>query len=222
METTNHHLPTRLVDIGTRPDAIPKLILTKKLRKRNTKSNVRYAALSYCWGLPDDVQHNVTTTQDSLDCFLKAIDKKLPAVIEDTIIVCRALSIRYLWVDTLCIIQNNSSDWERESQNMGVIYLNSLITICPLSSESCLQGFLRRQVQSVTIPFQSKLNNKISGSYKLEYLPTITEATENVDIVLDITSSRWSTRGWTLQELYMSRRVRDFCIESYFQPEVEV
>lgn len=209
--TTNSYLPARLLDIGTTTNPTSKIILTEQFQNRASRLVPQYAALSYCWGPKIEADQNLQTRNLSLPLFLTAINHTLfPAVIKDTILVCRALSIRYLWVDTLCIIQDDLADWQKESQNMGLVYLNALVTICPLSSASCLQGFLDRPVNDILIPFQSRLNTRVRGTYKLEYQPTITVPTEDIDIALDIDKSRWSKRGWTLQELYMSCRILYF------------
>lgn len=66
-------------------------------------------------------------------------------VLQDAIKTCRSLSISYLWIDALCITQDDPLDWERESASVGLIYLNAYLTICALSSDSCTGSFLDRK-----------------------------------------------------------------------------
>jgi hypothetical protein len=207
----NRYLPARLLDLGTEAQPASRLISTEALLRAGTTSNIQYAALSYCWGPIEDAKQNLKTETASIEQFLEFVNPDLfPPVIRDTVEVCRALNIRYMWADTLCIIQDDDLDWSQESQSMGLVYLNAYITICPLSSSSCLQGFLERSARTISVPFHSTLDDSIQGIFDLEYQPTVTKPTEDIDIAQDIVNSRWQTRGWTLQELYMSRRILYF------------
>jgi hypothetical protein len=54
----------------------------------------------------------------------------MAAVLVDAVELCRRLSIRYLWVDAVCIIQGSKEDWQREAALMGQVYANAFVTIC--------------------------------------------------------------------------------------------
>lgn len=54
----------------------------------------------------------------------------LPTTFRDAIQVTKGLGIRYLWIDSLCIIQDDDVDWKEESSKMASIYQNSFLTIC--------------------------------------------------------------------------------------------
>jgi hypothetical protein len=97
----------------------------------------------------------------------------LPPTLRDAVLVTRALGIRYLWVDSLCIIQGDLRDWERESGKMANIYRNSFLTICAVQGQSCLSGFLHRELpKQVNIPFTSTIDCSISGTFSLFSAPT--------------------------------------------------
>ncbi|PQE20746.1 heterokaryon incompatibility protein [Rutstroemia sp. NJR-2017a BBW] len=103
-----------------------------------------YACLSYCWGT--DLDNNVKTLKANLKQHLDGIlISVLPKTIQDAVLVCQRLGIRYLWVDALCIIQDDEEDWENESIQMCDIYSGSHITIAAHRVESCKQGFLWKQ-----------------------------------------------------------------------------
>lgn len=87
-----------------------------------------YVALSHRWGGKIDSQLRKFNLQRMEDSILIA---DLPNNFRDAIEITRALHIRYLWIDTLCIIQDDDSEWEQESSNMGLIYAN---VICKLSA----------------------------------------------------------------------------------------
>ena len=70
------------------------------------------------------------TTKDNLEAMKIDIDQRMmPLVLQEAIKVCRALSIRYLWVDCLCIIQDDVSDWESESALMSLVYGHALVNL---------------------------------------------------------------------------------------------
>lgn len=73
----------------------------------------------------------------------------MPQTYQDAIQVTDALGLRYLWIDALCIIQECQDDWAKESQNMGNIYKNSHVTIAPIATKSCWDGFLRSREELV-------------------------------------------------------------------------
>lgn len=67
----------------------------------------------------------------------------LPPLFQDAIIITRQLGLRYLWIDSLCIIQDSLRDWETEAAKMASIYQNSYVTISATDasngSAKCLQ-----------------------------------------------------------------------------------
>lgn len=86
-----------------------------------------YAALSHRWGRPGTT---VCTTTANLDNRLEAISEaELSQLFQDAISTTRRLGLQYLWIDSLCILQDSHEDWERESVLMGDVYGNADITI---------------------------------------------------------------------------------------------
>lgn len=91
-----------------------------------------YATLSYCWGKADPVWQ---CTRSNVDQYLSRIDcKRLPATICNSIVIAAKLGIRYLWIDSLCIIQDSDLDWTTEAAKMGAIYHQSVVTIAAANS----------------------------------------------------------------------------------------
>jgi len=94
-------LPKRVVDVGSE-EVEPRLYLSQK------DEIVPYTALSYCWG---DFRH-ITTTKDTLKQRLLGIPiSVLPKTFNDAIALTRRLGVRYIWIDSLCIIQDDNLDW---------------------------------------------------------------------------------------------------------------
>ncbi|KAK3899435.1 heterokaryon incompatibility protein-domain-containing protein, partial [Staphylotrichum tortipilum] len=203
-------LPTRLIDLGTDAASIPRLIETAdeiKLGALNPSEPIQYAALSYCWGNPTDASAQTKTEPSNLHERRRAIPTdSMSTVIQDSVTVCRAFSVRYLWIDALCIIQNGTdqSDWERESKRVGMVYQHAYFTICALSVANCHQSFLDRSQHTFAFDFQSSLYPPARGKYTLHYAAGSSEAHYPLDV--DRINSSWSTRGWIFREDRLSTR----------------
>ncbi|KAG4412003.1 hypothetical protein IFR04_014864 [Cadophora malorum] len=159
-------LPSRLLDVGP-PDGMqdPRLWATSrqddsksrkfKLGYFRTKSpqlesqheeNPSYVALSYCWGK----ESFLTTTHSTLKQREDVIPMiALPQTIRDAVWFTRLLGLRYLWVDSLCILQGKGKeaeeDWARESANMNKIYGGALVTVCASSSSHANGGIISKK-----------------------------------------------------------------------------
>lgn len=101
---TAHELPTRIIDVGSE-STDPFICLGNDI-------SAPYLAPSYCWGS----SRNVITTKATLPEYMKATCfDSLPATLRDAVIATRALGFQYLWIDSLCIIQDDKDDWQREA-----------------------------------------------------------------------------------------------------------
>ncbi|KAF4996359.1 hypothetical protein FDECE_12503 [Fusarium decemcellulare] len=98
-----------------------------------------YVALSHCWG----TQQAFTTTRSNLDHRKAGIKQTdLPATFQDAITVTKGLGLKYIWIDSLCIVQDDESDWNHESGRMGGIYERSFCTIAASTASGDQFGFL--------------------------------------------------------------------------------
>lgn len=78
----------------------------------------QYATLSYCWGL----SLPFTTTTESLQQHCQAIVfNQLPCTLQDAVMLARYLGFMYIWIDCLCIVQDDRKDWQRESAKMAAV-----------------------------------------------------------------------------------------------------
>jgi len=128
-------LPSRLLVIGsTLFDGAVRIV-----ESANLTDESKYAVLSYCWGGPQRV-YLTRSNQDSLSWGIPV--NQLAKSVQDGITVCAELQIAYLWVDALCIIQDDPVDQERELGKMAMYYENSLVTICAASAPKSDVGFL--------------------------------------------------------------------------------
>jgi hypothetical protein len=124
-------LPSRVVDVGAYAKDV-KILQTKGAK-------AQYVALSHCWGGPISPLLSSETIVSFKD-LLPYSD--LPANFQDAITITRRLGIQYIWIDSLCIVQDSKQDWEEQSKKMAAIYRNSTVTISALASEGSKRGIL--------------------------------------------------------------------------------
>jgi hypothetical protein len=127
----------------------------------------------------------------------------LPQTIQDAITVSRKLGIKHIWVDALCIIQDSTEDWEKESGRMASVYQNAFVTIAATSASASDQGFLGSFSPHVTEAIFSLgiQRDREIGVVNARIRPNHDQ--RNIIWPLD-------TRGWTLQESALSTRVISF------------
>lgn len=110
----------------------------------------RYMTLSHCWGKNTDM---ITTTKDNIERRRTGIEwNELPQIFKDAITVTRSIECQWIWIDSLCIVQDDENDWHEESAKMAEIHSNSFLNIAAtasptshgslFSSRKCLGDFL--------------------------------------------------------------------------------
>jgi hypothetical protein len=144
MTGDNPPLPRRVVDVGSSdPIKPPFLHISEGQRDK-------YAALSYCWGSQPIL---LKTTSDTIRERTSGIRMEdLPATIRDSILLTRTLGIQYLWIDSLCILQDSPTDWEIESASMASIYRLSTVTIVANTARDVYEGCAPRRNKLVLAP----------------------------------------------------------------------
>ena len=143
-------LPDRILDVGLSFSS-KVIVLQETIDQRD-----RYICLSYCWG-PSEF---ISTTRDNISSHKEGIQlQSLPQTFQDAIFVTKALNVRYIWIDSLCIIQNDDRDWTTQAQKMAVIYSNSYLTISAANGR-CAGWGLFSKFSSVNI---STLSARVVG-----------------------------------------------------------
>lgn len=157
----------------------------------------RYAALSYVWGGNQSLQLN-SQTEHLLrrPGGLKKV--RLPETIRDAVRLTKSLGLRYLWVDSICIVQDDKKRRDKLLSNMGWIYENATVTIVAASNKNARQGL--PGVKSVA-RMSSQMVVDIQGLQMAAVINSPEDPLEDVKI------GQWSTRGWTFQEGLLSRRL---------------
>ncbi len=127
----------------------------------------------------------------------------LPTTFQDAVSLTRSLKIRYLWIDSVCIIQDDRQDWRIESSRMCDMYSNAYLTIAATLATDDSQGFLRHR--------QSKLAC-IDLIYPAEETIRLFLQPDkaNIGYYSDSCDGPLHSRAWTLQERLLSRRILGF------------
>ncbi|KAH8204118.1 hypothetical protein TruAng_001670 [Truncatella angustata] len=134
-------VPTRLIEFDI-PGHGP-LTQVKLVDYRNASDGLGYAALSYCWG----GDQKLKLTRTAFEQFTQGIAfETLPMTLRDAITVASKFDIKYLWIDALCIIQDDDEDMGRELAVMAQIYENASLTISASRASSVEEGFLQERL----------------------------------------------------------------------------
>ncbi len=101
----------------------------------------KYVALSYVWGSCNTLWTS-TTTLDALmqPSSLAAIQGRLPKTIKDAMALVEGIKERYLWVDSLCVVQDDHHIRKLAVANMDLVYINSLVTIIAAAGSDANAG----------------------------------------------------------------------------------
>ncbi|QDS76341.1 hypothetical protein FKW77_002801 [Venturia effusa] len=190
--------PTRLLDVRHET-----LRLTT-----SGHSNRRYTTLSHCWGNAQLLK----LTKENFDAFQQGLPiASLPKTFQDAIAVTRSLGIDFIWIDSLCIIQNSKEDWQMESAQMGQVYRFSSCNIAATDAHDASEGlFFDRGFESLeTFGVHVRWDIKpdvLHGSFAM--CPENLVCSMN-DRARDRTSPL-NNRGWVLQEQLLAPRTVSF------------
>ncbi|RYN75649.1 hypothetical protein AA0120_g11973 [Alternaria tenuissima] len=154
-----------------------------------------YVCLSYVWGNAS-FAHEISS----------ALSGCLPKTIEDSIWVTLQLGYSYIWIDRYCIDQQNDAEKHRLIMNMGAVYRGATLTIIAAAGDSPHNGL-------------PGINGTPRGQQYSHAVGTSGQRILGLEVPkYDIQDSVWNTRGWTFQELVLSRRRLVFTrSQMYFQ-----
>lgn len=193
---SNNWYPTRILDVHRSNSDIV------KLQETNTcLPDGPYMTLSHSWG---EVRIN-SLTQHNLDEFKRGITvATLPKTFVDAISLTRSFGIRYLWIDSLCIIQDMPSDWANEASRMDRVYRHSFCNIGAAAAANSAGGLFH--------PRSPDCVNAARFSYSGEQYNILNSRA----VALGLNSSPLAKRGWVVQERWLSPRMLHFDSEQIF------
>jgi len=180
--------PERLIDVGLSDSSAIRL----QSRAANDKE-VSYVALSCCWG--EGRSQPGRTTRANLSKRFAFFDLATqPKTIQDAVEVTRRLGVRYIWIDSLCIVQDDDSDEAIQVGEMHKIYASAILTISAARASDSEQGFL-------ATPYPS------APQIRIRYLTPKQGVGSVILSKDDVQSEPLHQRAWTLQEHTLSRRL---------------
>lgn len=156
-----------------------------------------YACLSYCWGNSKFIR----TTSSNVEKHQSEVPwRSLPKTFQEALELTARLGLYFLWIDSLCVIQDDPDDWRHESAKMASIYTNSYITLAAAKSSNPIAGLLGMNCyrKIAEIPNQQgPPSNFFAG----------------IDTELMASSLPLLERAWVFQERVLSPRVVYLCAE---------
>ncbi|KAF7890738.1 uncharacterized protein EAF01_010547 [Botrytis porri] len=194
---------------------------------------VEYATLSHCWGKIPATQRLVLTSKNVSSWTRGMPDLKIMKTFDHAIIICRKLGLEYIWIDSLCILEDSRDDWYQEASLMSTVYKYSKFTITAtaaiddtvgcffdrdlniclptrvefLKNQICFLGASKQSMTKSNIFLDDSRSTLLRGRYDIQEWSTWTQRISNAPV---------SKRSWVLQERLLSPRVLHFSDRQLF------
>ncbi|KAI8663362.1 HET domain-containing protein [Fusarium keratoplasticum] len=162
-----------------------------RLTTSNKEASAPYVAFSHCWGKVQTIkllESNVREFRAGLPL------AQLPNTYQEAIRLCREIGLHYIWIDSLCIIQDSAEDWAREAKDMKLVYGHTFFNLCSATaSDSSGRSFIRRKPK-LLVPENIAFNGT---TFQLIYDNQFYE---------NVAYCTLRSRAWVYQEWYLSKR----------------
>ncbi|KAK0648464.1 heterokaryon incompatibility protein-domain-containing protein [Cercophora newfieldiana] len=198
-------LPKRVLHVGTE-DTDPSLYISGQGEQGI------YATLSHCWGGGPSPPPKIFIATEK-DATAGIPFTQLPKTFQDAIVIARELGLEYLWIDSLCILQDSNEDWQETAAVMGAIYADSYVTIAAAGAKDCRDGcFLKHDISFPQRELPAPSGTDFKGTVYVRAVPPMSDASTMVageetvgDSVAD-GRTVLDTRAWVFQERTLSPR----------------
>lgn len=192
--------PDRLIEIL--PNDNDKNIINWRMMVREDQDDhVPYLTLSHCWGSSSHIQLTKTT----YSAFLTGSQAcNLPKTYQHAFDISLSLGFRYLWIDSLCIIQDSLEDWRTQSAMMGQIYSTACCNIAATWASDSSQGCFSKRDPFLITPttIASNPQSSQSAEYQISFGYN--------KYVQDVTKAPLNGRGWVVQERCLAQKQLNF------------
>ncbi|XDG02169.1 hypothetical protein ABKA04_001784 [Annulohypoxylon sp. FPYF3050] len=206
----NGFVPTRLLYVGEGNDALR--LCDDVLSRQETP----WVALSHCWGGGEPL----SLKRGTLGLFKEKIDfSELPATFQDAVTITRELGLAYVWIDSLCIIQDDKTDWEKEAAQMSTVYNLAFVVISGASSPNPSTPFLRpREEEWLPKRFDFPVSSDVNMPILVRQRHLLAAPLDQGLLEPPFTMT-WATlkrvgplyaRGWCFQESFLATRILNF------------
>ncbi|KAK3905414.1 heterokaryon incompatibility protein-domain-containing protein [Staphylotrichum tortipilum] len=199
-------LPTRIIFVGDTDDEV-RLVA----QDPDDPTYAPYVCLSHCWGESQPLR----TLTTNFSSHLKHIPwAQIPKTFQDAIRYARGLQLWYIWIDSLCIIQDSPQDWQTESAKMADIYQNARVTLAASASRNSRSG-LYHPPGIPSIPYGTIHYDRVSiGIRRLPRHPVYRRTDKGIEA--NNASFPLFTRAWVFQERLLSPRIIHFGAHEMF------
>ncbi|KAE8396135.1 heterokaryon incompatibility protein-domain-containing protein [Aspergillus alliaceus] len=190
---SNDYVPTRLLEIGQPTAEKIRLAIHPELNRRN----LQYATLSHCWGTSNVLR----LTSASLALLERGVRiSDLAQVFQNAISTAQSLNIQYLWIDSLCIVQDSQEDWNQEAARMSDVYRGAVLNIAAsVAKNSNVNCFLdKNPLLFKACMIESAWNNSENNTYHLYYDDVWNDTFQKMPLM---------KRAWVVQELLLASRL---------------
>ncbi len=206
---TSHPLCRKSTTVG--PKRLLKLSTGNKVNLVDCPEQIpSYVALSYCWG--GEQECKLTTAM--IDAFRKEIPwNNLKQLHQDVFTLCHKLGLEYLWIDALCIIQDDRNDWADQAAVMADIYENAHLTVSTNFSPNPRQKLFSRE--GITYGGGEKTLRLSKEGVPIIASRAIIEVGHHREYYVrhNVATDPLESRGWCFQESRLSRRMVSFTSE---------
>ncbi|KAL2134079.1 hypothetical protein VTI74DRAFT_1075 [Chaetomium olivicolor] len=201
--TPTVRLPTRLIHLGELGQPMsPRLVETSQLSP-SLRGSIRYTTLSHCWGKA----HTLRLTKESRSRFYNGIEpSSIPKTFADAMAITRSLGLEYIWIDSLCIIQGDKDDWERECVLMADVYRHGHCNIAAVASTDSHGGCFRPRDPTILNILVAESN--WDGEGRALWVRSPYRKGSSLGYAIDDTLVH--RRGWVVQERIMAPRILHF------------
>ena len=200
-------LPTRLIHIGSTEPSNPPMIVNRE----DIKPGSKYMTLSHCWGRPGP---KVVLKEELLEAFEISLPmSELPATFAQAIKVTESLGVEYIWIDSLCIIQNQASheDWLVEAPTMWKVYRNSYLNLSATASSHSEEGLFRERPEYTVDQCIATVGEGhpqfAAGEYTIY---------DDEEWMMYVDNGAVNTRAWVCQERLLAPRIVHFSEHQLF------
>ncbi|KAI3317712.1 HET-domain-containing protein [Xylariaceae sp. AK1471] len=201
-------LPHRVLDVGSADDPYVYLVDT-----RTTLLTGRYTTLSHCWGGGSPImttRDNIASHEEGIRC------SDLPPTFRDAVHTTRNLGCRYLWIDSLCIVQNDREDWKAEATLMCQYYKHSLVTIAAADGSDSSAGLFRERSGYGYLPCPLRLGSggETQGRQVYAFTNSLSSDLKRSSLSDSYRPNHLDTRAWVFQEQALSSRTLSYARDS--------
>lgn len=208
-------IPSRLVDVSQSFGGKVRVRTSEEIRTRRERT--QYVALSHCWGKKWILTYR-SNTKSELETGIEVW--KLTKTFREAIEITRRLGFNFIWIDSLCILQDDYDDWEREGSDMAKVHRYAAFTIAAVASRDGEGGLFRdtsplalAKCPLTTYTYERTTSYSRKGKRNTErqemriYAKSLPENTYDDVKFDDILQSTWNRRDWTLQERILSKKI---------------